>query len=121
MKINFTIVDINDNKPQFDFDKTVLDISEAEDIGHFINLPLARDQDSPQYSVHNYTLNFVKHYDVERDSVHKRLRGYREDENHSSSNKNAVSAFIILFLVITFFDIKGLMLFLFYYTNNNIK
>ena len=51
-----SILDINDNGPQFSKEVEILEVSEASTVGSLFQLPLASDPDSPALSLKRYSL-----------------------------------------------------------------
>ena len=54
--VSLSIVDLNDNSPRFSPSYSSVSLSEASEVGSFVRLPLAQDDDSPQYGVRLYRL-----------------------------------------------------------------
>ena len=56
MKVNIVILDVNDNKPEFDKKQTTKHVLESASLGTSFSLPVATDKDSPKYGVKRYEL-----------------------------------------------------------------
>lgn len=56
IRASVTILDINDNWPQFDRDEQVVEVSESAAVGTILLVPSAVDLDSPEFSIQSYKL-----------------------------------------------------------------
>lgn len=56
IRASVTILDINDNWPQFDRDEQVVEVSESAAVGTILLVPNAVDVDSPEFSIQSYRL-----------------------------------------------------------------
>ena len=64
VRVTVTIIDLNDNTPEFAGEGRVLEIPESATVGSSYPIPLAFDRDSPEFGVRHYKMISDDDYDL---------------------------------------------------------